>query len=121
MNYDNSNKEKSTFLLQGTISELMVENNNVSFKIYGTEGFSIKRGGQTYNILSSDKNLAISSTTPAFIIFQDIVFETSESNIPLLSASITSGFKLTLIIEASNNDIIKNHPLTVKSIKISNN
>lgn len=118
------------YIIEGTIKEISVDkSDNFSFKIIGTEGYSIKYGKEKYNILcpeqlkeelKKDKKIHL----PGIIISQDYQFSTFEKNIEVIIRNCGLNRKLiigTVISETEKLSKIfadKNKPIKIASITL---
>ena len=112
------------YITEGTITELTIEGKDCSFKLHGTEGYSVKYGNDMFNVLYSDAIKSISEANPilSYIIMQTKAFkcESVESNI--LAIAMTNGKKVKISIECEEDDLKDtSKQLKVTSITLLNN
>ena len=118
------------YIIEGTISEVFVdENDNITFKISGTEGYSIKHKKEKYNIfcpkqleegIKDDKKIHL----PGIIISQDYQFSIYSKNIELIIRICDLNKKLKICTTISETEELskifedKNKPIKVGSITL---
>lgn len=118
----------TNYIIEGTVSEVSVdESNNISFKMCGTEGYSIKYGKEKYNIfcpkqleedMKNDKKIHL----PGIIVSQDYQFSTSNKNIGLIIRNCGLNRKLKICTTFSETENLskifadKNLPIKVESM-----
>ncbi|MBR4321672.1 hypothetical protein [Treponema sp.] len=102
--------DKEDYIIEGTVTEISSEKQEkeVKFKISGTEGFAIKKGKTSYNLLWSTKNGTNETAVSAFILFTERTYKTSEKQVSLLSSALTSGKRVRITIKATENEIKQN-------------
>ncbi len=106
------------FVIEGIVSELEVSGNKHIFKLYGIEGFSVKRGGKKYNILWDNKE---ESTVLSYLRLVEEKYEAYDYQGALLTASITGGKRVRITIDSNekqNTPIEERNVLKVSSVTL---
>ena len=118
--YDNL-FSRINYTIEGVITELSLENNDFKFEISGTEGYSLKFGKDRYNVLIVEDIYKIKDRhfLYSFIVPQSVVFQFMENSLSLLAVAMTSGKRVMLTGETSEEEIKKGH-IKVSSITLLN-
>ena len=109
------------YIIEGTISELKIEDTECTFKICGTEGYSVKHGKQKYNVLySEDVNEKVDKNAiSTFVLFDDRIYKASEKQECLLAVALANGKRVRTMIEAEETEIkTEKASLSVTSITL---
>ena len=94
----------ANYIIEGTISELSKNEGKYTFKISGTEGYSIKQksGKESIksNVLCLNDTSVIDNKKPrnAVIIPTDTVFQLESDDVLLLSLALVNGKRCKLIL-----------------------
>ena len=120
----------ANYIIEGTVSEVFLdEKDNISFKIFGTEGYSIKYEKEKYNIhyskqleeeIKKDKKIHL----PGIILSQDYQFSVSTKNMELIIRNCDLNKKLKISTTISETEKLskiladKNKPIKVDSITL---
>ncbi len=97
------------YIIEGTVSEVALEESKISFKISGTEGYSIKQGDKKYNVFClKDKTLG-----KAYIFAQKEKITANEKYQILLTAAATNAKKVKVEIrnEKESAPIVLDNPI----------
>ena len=95
------------YFIEGTITEIKSEGNECTFKVCGTEGYSVKLGKEKHNLLYSEniKTKTDKNAISSFVLLIDRNYKTNEKQEYLLASALTSGKKVRATIEAEETEI----------------
>ena len=109
------------YIIEGTVTEISSDG---TFRIAGSEGYAIKQGDKKYNVIYSEdlKTKADTNAVLSFIFFDTRDYSASEKFFTLLSSAMTSGNRIRVTIEATEDEIKTGKmPLSVSSITVFSN
>ncbi len=109
------------YFIGGTVSELKVEGNECTFKICGTEGYSVKHGEKKYNLLYSEdiKDKNDKNAISTFVLVDDRNYQSNEKQECLLASALTTGKRIRVTIDATEDEIkFGTKELSVSSIAL---
>ncbi|MBQ8678191.1 MAG: hypothetical protein IJ530_00325 [Treponema sp.] len=113
----------ANYIIEGTISEITTSDNpTCTFKICGSEGYSIKRDKYRYNFLCSTENGTNQSAQTGYILFSEREYKSENPQAALLlSSAMASGKRVKLIVESTETEIKESeNSLKVTSITLLN-
>ncbi len=107
----------ANYVIEGTITEITTSDNpTCTFKICGTEGYSIKRDKYRYNFLCSSENGTNQRAQTGYILLSEREYKSENHQaVLLLSSAMASGKHVKLIVESTEAEIIKSE----KSLKVT--
>ncbi len=119
------------YIIEGTVSELYAdESDNFTFKVIGSEGFSLSQGECRFNVLCPDelekvpKKQSENICFPCFILSQNHQFTISDKNKVLIIQHGSVGRKFRLTIKLDDNKKLSKYfdgnklPVKISSVKL---
>ena len=109
------------FCIEGSILEIQLQKSKTTFKISGNEGYSLKYGSDMFNVLLPDsfENIKQIDFFSSYIISTIVDFSFDGKDASLLASAMTSGLRVRLTGETSEEEIQKGH-IKVSSITLLN-
>lgn len=125
---------KMNYVIEGSVSELYAdESDNFTFKVIGSEGFSLKQEEVRFNVLCPEELEKISKKksenicSPCFVLSQNHQFAISDKNKVLIIQHGSVGRKFRLTIKLEDGKKLSKYfddeklPIKISSVKLLQN
>lgn len=112
---DGTQQNETNYVIEGTISELTVNETGITVKISGSEGYAIKQGDKTYNVFCPKDLSEAGNCSNGYIADSENEFTVDNNFENILTQATVHGKKIRLTV--SENALKNSKDKTADSIK----